>query len=277
MPVIVTDSTCDLSLNQLASLQVTLLPLTVRFGNESYIDKVTITDDLFYDRLEKCDELPSTALLSIGEFLECFEKYPRDEIVVLTISSRLSGTYQSARAAVELSGRANIYIVDSMTVTGGLALLVQRAAALRDAGKSGCEIAQEMEEIKGRVRIFAFIDTLKYLVKGGRLSGVGGAVGGLLGLRPIISVEDGAVRNLSKPRGVPAAINELVRLITQEHPFDPAQPCLFVHTKNPDAVKLLAKGLGLSRKSVPVQMLGSSVGTHVGPGAAGFCYFEKAE
>lgn len=277
MAVIITDSTCDLPLKELADMQVDMISLKVNFGEESFADKREITNEEFYERLAQSDKLPTTTLLSIGEFMEHFDQYPDQEIVVLTLSSKLSGTYQSAVAAVELSNRSDIHVVDTLTVTGGLALLVKVAAQMRDAGLSGAEIAQRLEQLKGRVRIFAMIDTLKYLVKGGRLSGVSGAVGSVLGIKPIIALQDGAVLNLSKARGVSSAITELVRLIATEHPFDPTLPYLFVHTNNPDALDQLVKNLGLADSGADRYMIGSTVGTHVGPGAIGFCYFEKQD
>ncbi len=275
MAVIITDSTCDLPLQELEKLGVDMISLRVNFGDESFADKREITDEEFYARLEKSEALPTTTLLSIGEYMERFERYPDEEIVVLTISSKLSGTCQSALAAAEMSKRSDIYVVDSLNVTGGLALLVRLAVSMRDAGKSGQEIAQSLDAIKGRVRIFAMIDTLKYLVKGGRLSGVSGAIGSVLGIKPIISVQDGVVHNLSKTRGVPAAIAELKRLILEEHPFDPSLPFQFVHTNNAAALDQLAAALGLEDSGAGRYMIGSTVGTHAGPGAIGFCYFEK--
>ncbi len=276
MAVIVTDSTCDIPLQQLASMGVEMLSLKVNFGDESFADKREITNEEFYARLAKSDALPTTTLLSIGEFLDCYAQFPDDDIVVLTISSKLSGTYQSAHAAAELSKRDNIYVIDTLSVTAGIALLIQQAVAMRDAGKGGREIAEEMETLKGRIRIFALIDTLKYLVKGGRLSGVSGAVGSVLGIKPIITILDGAVANLSKSRGIPAAVNELVRLVTVEHPIDHSLPHIYVHSDNEAALDQLIAGLALDNADAERYMIGGIVGTHAGPGACGICYFEQA-
>lgn len=274
MAVILTDSTCDLPLSELEALRVRMLSLKVNIGDASYADKREITNEEFYRQLGEQRELPSTTLISIGEFLEAYDEFPNEEIVVVTISSTLSGTYQSAVAAAQMTHRNDIFVVDSQTVTGGLGLLLKAAVRLRDEKKSGAEIAQTLETLKQRVRIVAMIDTLKYLVKGGRISGVSGAVGTMLGIKPILLIRDGLITNLSKCRGVAASIEELVRLTKEDLPLDSGLPVSFVHTNNEAGARQFMRTM--DREDCPdVYMIGSVVGTHAGPGAFGVCYFEK--
>lgn len=274
MAVIITDSTCDLPLGELDALHIPMMSLKVNIGGRAYADKRELTDEEFYRLLDTQSELPTTTLISIGEFLDVYAAYPDEEIVVITLSSNMSGTYQSAVAAAEMAGRKNIFVVDSQTVTGPLGLLVKQAARLRDEGKTGAQIAAQIESLKSRVRLVAMIDTLKYLVKGGRISGVTGAVGTVLGIKPIITLRDGLVVNLSKCRGVPASIEELIRLTREDYPLDPAMPVCFAHTNNETGARQLMKAMG--REDCPdVYMIGSVVGTHAGPGAFAVCYFER--
>ncbi|MEG1650400.1 MAG: DegV family protein [Oscillospiraceae bacterium] len=276
MAIILTDSTCDIGISELNALHVEMLSVKVSFGTDEYADKRGITNEEFYNRLEQCDELPTTTLINIGEFIEAYDRFKHDDIVVITLSSKLSGTYQSAVAACSMSHRDNIFVVDSATVSGGLALLVKQAVKLRDEGFGAREIADKIELLKGRVRTIAMIDTLKYLVKGGRLSGVSGAVGSVLGIKPICSIENGVVNNIAKARSVGCAINEIVRIVTMDKPIDRLLPHIYVHTNNDNAMNQLIDKLdSADGASFDRYMIGSVVGTHAGPGAVAVCYFEK--
>ena len=274
MAKIITDSTCDLTLEELKRLDVEMLSLKVNFGKEEFLDKRTITDDEFYKKLKKSKDLPTTTLISIGEFQETFDRYPTEEIVVLPISSKLSGTYQSAMMAKEMTGRSDIYVVETSSVTLCLGLLVRQAVLMNQQGVDGQTIAEKIKELSKRVKVYAMIDTLKYLVKGGRLTGVQGALGEMLNVKPLITVEDGAIKNIGKARGTKAARSRLVEMVTKERQIDWEMPVVFAHTNNKELLKELMEDL--QQKDNPeIHIIGAVVGTHVGPGAIAAVFFEK--
>ena len=200
---IITDSECNITIEEAKELGVEVVPLHVIFGNDVFMDGVDISHDEFYKRLEECDELPKTSQTNPGGFVEVFEKYIKqgDEIVGIFISSKLSGTYQSSIIASDMIEDGKIHIIDSLNASMGLAVLVREAVKMRDKGKSVDEIKVEIENLIPRVKLIAAVDTLKYLKKGGRLSATSAIVGGVLGITPVISVVDGSVEVLAKTRG----------------------------------------------------------------------------
>ena len=274
MVKIITDSTCDLTLEELEQLDVEMLSLRVNFGKEEFLDKRTITNEEFYEKLEKSNDLPTTTLISIGEFQEAFERYPNEEIVVLPISTGLSGTYQSAMMAKEMSDRKDIYVVETGGATLCLGLLVRQAVLMSRQGMSAQEIAEKIKALSKRVKLYAVIDTLKYLVKGGRLTGVQGAFGEMLNIKPIITIEEGLVKNIGKARGAKAARSKLIELVTQESQIDWEMPVAFAHTNNTVLMNELMKELN-QEDNPETHMIGSVVGTHAGPGAVAVIFFEK--
>ena len=201
---IVTDSTSGLSHQRAAQLGVEVVPLTVHFGeNEAYRDGVDITNGEFYARLSRAEALPTTAQVPPETFVHCFERLTAngDQVLGIFISSAMSGTYQSACIARDIVDGENIAVVDTQTVTFGLGLVVETACLLRDQGLSLEELAGRLEELSRRVRLLAVVDTLKYLKMGGRISGATAMVGGILGITPIISIENGLVVSVGKSRG----------------------------------------------------------------------------
>src|SRR5699024_4725843 len=197
---ILTDSTSDISPSRAAQLGVEVLPLTVLFGEESFRDGIDITSEEFYDRLSKVDTLPTTAQIPPETFIDTFQRLTADgsQVLGLFISSEMSGTYQSAMIARSIVGEEKITIVDTHTVTFALGLLVETACLLRDQGLSLPELAAELEKLVPRCRLLAVVDTLRYLKMGGRISGVTAVVGGILGISPIISIENGLVISVGK-------------------------------------------------------------------------------
>lgn len=272
MAVIITDSTSDLTLAQAEELGVEMLSLRVNFGDESYLDKREISNEDFYKKLASTKELPTTSLLNPEDFINAFAKYPGEEIVVVTLSSELSGTYQSAVIAKETTGRADIFIVDSRNVTVALGLMVRIAAQLNAAGMPAARIAEEMRRLAGKARLIGVVDTLKYLVKGGRLSKVSGYLGGMLNIKPVLMVADGEVKAVSKARGDKDAFAQILQLVFERHPLDTSLPVAFAKSgTGTDRLENFMRALGLTG---PVSTLGSVVGTHAGPGAIIIAYFE---
>ena len=276
---IITDSTCDLDPAYTAARGITVLPLTVSFGEEHFRDGVDLTREEFYRRLEEGSVLPKTTQITPAEFQEAFvqELVTAEEVVFIGISSGLSGTCQSAEIARTLmDGDPRIHLVDSGSVTGGLGHLVKVAADLRDAGLSGSDIRAELLRLVPRMRFFAAVNTLKYLKLGGRISGAAAVVGGIMGIRPIISMEGGKIFSAGKVRSVEAGQKWLMKKLEEEPPALEYGLC-FTYSLDPAAMEGF-RTMALERYPVEdtlVCSIGSVVGTYGGPGAFGVMYIEQ--
>lgn len=275
---IITDSTSDFTCRQAQELRVEILSQKVRFGQREYIDGPELTPEEFYQKLAQSDQLPQTAQVNPQEFYQAFRQAldRGDQVFGLFLSSDLSGTYQSALAARDLCGGRDIYLTDSRSVALGLNLLVRQAVALRQRGAGAEQIQGEIERTKGRVRLCAAVDTLKYLRMGGRLSGAAAALGGLLNIKPLVAVEQGRVEAVAKARGQQAALQWLEDQLERQKP-DLQYPVIFGHS----AASALCQDF--AHRVLPrlpgcdwhIAQIGSAVGTHVGPGAVGLAYVEK--
>ena len=275
---IIVDSTADLLPH--IKEQVSVVPLTVHFGNEEYIDGVTIDHKAFYEKLIETDVHPSTSQATPDGFLKTYEKAAEtgDDIVVITLSSKLSGTFQSATIAAD--GKENIYIVDSGSVAVGCGILVELALQLRDAGFSAKQIAQELEHVKEKICIVALVDTLEYLKKGGRISKTVAFAGGLLNIKPVLSIVDGEISILGKARGSRQGNNLLVQEIEKAGGVDFSKPVLLGYTGLSDALllKYIEDSKPLWEKGVDnirYTTIGSVIGTHAGPGAVAVAFFKN--
>lgn len=278
MVKILTDSSCDISLERCAELGVELLPITVNFGDQSYRANLDITTEEFYDKLAAAQELPKTAQITPAQFEKIFQPYKDsgDDVVCLFISSKMSGTLQSARLAKNILGAENILLPDTLNVTFALGLLVEEAVKMRDAGMTGKEIVEKIEELIPRIRLFAMIEDLKYLKMGGRLSATSALVASILGICPIITLKDGLVEVVGKARGKKAAFAAIRKLVEKE-PISSDYCVTMGHAKCPETCKALEDFLGdlLKKRKVYVSSIGSIVGTHTGPGAVGLAYIKK--
>ncbi len=276
---IVTDSTCDLSKELQAQWKLDVLHLEVRFGNERYRDGVDLQTGEFYEKLAAAKALPQTSQINPHEFAAVFQEAvdAGDEVVCIPISAHLSGTCQSALVAREMVNPRRIFVVDSRNATFGLALLVQQAVRLRDRGLSALEIAAAVEDLKGRVRFLAVVDTLKYLKLGGRISAATAAVGSILNIRPLISVVRGRVENVGRARGQAAAFDWIARRL-REDPPDAALPVACGHSCAPQLLQTLMEQFRdfWRPEDCLVCVVGSTVGTHTGPGAVGRGYFAQS-
>lgn len=268
---IITDSTSDISINQAAQMNITLVPLKVIFGDKEYKEGVEITIDGFYEKLVKAERLPTTSQPSPDDFLKYFEegKAVGDSIIVLVISAKLSGTYQSAMIAKEMVEYDDIHIINTDTVTSALRILVEQAVKLRGEGRNAEEIVTNLLKLKEKVALVAMVDTLEFLHKGGRLSKSATILGTLLKFNPLITVKDGVVGVLGKERGVNKAIGRLAEIIDEQGGIDTSYPVHLGYTANDDQCKLLKDKLeekyGLN--GMVMHPVGCVVGTHAGPGA----------
>ncbi|MBQ4547257.1 MAG: DegV family protein [Oscillospiraceae bacterium] len=276
---IVLDSTADL-LPELAE-KFDVVHLTVNFGEEEFIDGVTITRDEFYAKLIESDVMPTTSQASPEAFENVFGKIAEngDEVIAITVASKLSGTYQSACiAASEFPGK--VRVIDSKTVAIGTAILAEYALSLVESGLSADEITAKIEEKRGDIRIVALIDTLEYLKKGGRLSKTAAFAGTLLNLKPVVSVEDGEISVLGKARGSKQGNNFLVKEIEKDGGVDFSMPVLSGYTGHDKY--MLEKYVEDSRflwegnvETLRETCIGSVIGTHVGPGAIAVAFFRQ--
>ena len=276
---IIVDSTADLTPQVQSRVQV--IPLTIRFGDKEYIDGVTIDSKMFYEMLTAGQDLPTTSQATPFVFEEAFEKAVEEgyQVVVITVASKLSGTYQSAViAAEEFPGK--VFVVDSKTVAIGSGILTEYALELVDRGLDAENIAWKLMQKREEVRLVAIVDTLEYLKRGGRISKTAAIAGGLLSIKPVIGVEDGEIRMLGKARGAKQAGSMLLQEIEKAGGIDYDKPLLLGYTGTEDT--LLQKFMeetadfwadhpGQLRSTI----VGSVVGTHAGPGAVAVAYFKK--
>lgn len=275
---IIVDSTADL-LPELKQ-RVYTVPLTVHFGEEEYIDGVTIDHKAFYEKLVETDVMPSTSQATPAGFAAEYEKAAMagESAVVITISDKLSGTYQSAVIAAE--EYENVHVVDSGSAAIGSAILTELALDLVDQGLSGREIAARLEEERENVVIVALVDTLEYLKRGGRISKTVAVAGTLLNIKPVLSVVMGEIQVLGKARGSKMGNNLLVQEIEKAGGVDFVRPVLLGYTGLSDA--LLLKYIDDSRhlwekglETVRYTTVGSVIGTHIGPGAVAVAFFKN--
>ena len=276
---IIIDSTADTTAAVKAKCGI--VPLTVRFGDTEYIDGVTINHRAFYEKLVESDELPTTSQATPDAFAQEYQKAvdAGQKAVVLTIASQLSGTYQSATiAAMDFPG--SVYVVDSKTVAIGTGILAQLAVEMAEAGADAETIARQLSAQRENVRLVALLDTLEYLKKGGRISKTVAFAGGLLSIKPVISVQDGEINMLGKARGSKQANNLLVQQIEAAGGVDFDKPVLLGYTGLSDILleKYIADSADLWTESkTPLQStpIGSVIGTHAGPGAIAAAFFKK--
>ena len=260
------------------ALGVEVVPLSVHFGEESFLDGIDLSNEEFYARLRTAETLPTTAQVNPEEFARRFRAHvdAGDQVVGLFIASQLSGTCQSAMIARDMVDEDNIFVVDSTTVTFGLGLMVEMAARLRDQGLDARTIAQKLEELAKRLRFYAVVSTLKYLKMGGRISGTAAVVGGMLGITPILNIRDGVVEAAAKSRGRKGAFQWMEKKL-QEEPADLSLPVSFGNADSPDIMAECEAALAASVPGAEAleSSIGSVVGTHAGPGCTGIAYFVK--
>lgn len=278
MVKILTDSSCDLSPARCEELGVEMLPITVNFGGESFRAHEDISNDEFYKKLAAASELPKTAQITPAFFEEKFTGYKEsgEEVVCLFISSMMSGTLQSARIAKNMVNADKIYLPDTLNVTFALGLLVEEAVKMRDRGLSAAEIASEVEKLVPRVRLWALIDDLKYLKMGGRLSATSALVASILGICPIITLENGLVEVVGKARGKKAAFKFIQNMVAKE-PISGDFAVTIGHAAVPDTRDDFMDFMSaeLKKREILKLDIGSIVGTHTGPGACGLAYIRK--
>lgn len=256
------------------------LPLTIRFGQQEYKDGLTLSHREFYEKLIETDEFPQTAQATPFDYTQAIEKAKErgEEVLIITLSSGLSGTYQSACLAA--SEFDNVAVVDSKNVTIGQKALVALALRLVQEGKSLNEIKEILEEKAEKLHMVALLDTLEYLKKGGRISSAAAAAGALLNIKPVIDIKDGKVNVVGKARGSKRANNLLAQEIEKAGGIDFDLPFFIgytgLDTSLIDKYILDSRPIWREHMAAPdVHTVGGAIGTHAGPGAIALAFFGK--
>ena len=283
---IITDSASDITREDVAAAgnpALTVLPLSITFGNATYEDGVNLSHQRFYELLIEGDDLPMTGQVNPYAFEQAIgeARAAGDEVIVITLSGKLSGTNASANTAAA-SFDSGVYVVDSKNVTVGERVLVDYALRLVGEGLSAVDIATALEQAREDIYVVGLLDTLEYLRRGGRIPASAAALGKLLSIKPVITIEDGAVELLGKARGSKNGRNLLTQQVETAGGIDFAMPIALGYAGLDDA--LLHKYIEDSRhiwedhialEDLPVHSVGATIGTHVGPGAIALAFFKQ--
>lgn len=274
---IITDSASDITQAEAKAWGIQVMPLRTIFGQEEFLDGVTIDHQQFYQRLVESDVLPTTSQLTPFQYEEVFREAAEagDQVVCITLSSKLSGSFQSASIAAE---GLPVVLVDSLNATVGQRIQVELAVRLRDAGKSAREIGDALKAAQPRVHLIALLDTLEYLKKGGRISPMAAVAGSLLSIKPVIAVENGEVVVLGKARGSKNGNNMLMGLVEKTGGIDFSMPFGLAYSGLSDVLlqKYIADSTRLYESyegQLPISVIGSTIGTHAGPGAVALAFY----
>ncbi len=278
---IIIDSASDITKEKALALGLYFMPLKTIFGNEEYLDGVTMSHQQFYERLIETEEIPTTSQIPPYEYEKVFSSIVEngDTAICITLSSKLSGSYQSANIAVA-DYEDKIHIVDSENVCIGEQILILYALKLREEGKSVEEIIDSLNKRKKDIRLIALLDTLEYLKKGGRISPTAAFAGSLLSIKPVIAIENGEVAILGKARGSKNGNNMLMELTGKNGGIDFSMPFTLGYTGLSDSLllKYIADSEVLYKGKVdklPISTIGSTIGTHAGPGAIALAFFPQ--
>ncbi|MBE5754602.1 MAG: DegV family protein [Clostridiales bacterium] len=275
---IVIDSAADIAEKEAKELGVEMVPLVINFGVDEYYDGVDLLPTDFYNKLLASKILPKTSQVSPFRFEEVFQKIidNGDEVLVITISSKLSGTYASAVSAAE-KFNGKVMVVDSLSAAIGEWLLCQEALKMIENGYNLEQIYTRLNNLKENIVIMAVLDTLTYLKKGGRISGTVALVGGILNIKPIVSLIDGEVKMIGKTRGQKKGALFMNGIINADK-IDLELPFGALYSGNDRSIGVeYANNIKkyFNDVDMPVRVLGSTIGTHVGPGIFGVAYFKK--
>lgn len=277
MPVrIVTDSACDLPQARADALGIEIVPLTIRFGEEEYIDRVELSNEEFWRKVATSPVLPETAAPSPGAFEQRFRELAAagaDGIVCINLSSRLSGTMQSAQVAAKaLEGEIPVVVIDSLTVSMGLGNQCIAARDLAETGASVDEVAAEARRLAEHTHLFGTLDTLEHLKRGGRIGAAQATLGGMLSIKPVIEVRDGVVAEAGKVRTRSKSLAHLASKLAAA--VDPKKVFVF-HAQAPDIEQFLALVSEMvPRDQIEVGEIGPVIGTHAGPRTIGIGWID---
>jgi DegV family protein with EDD domain len=270
---IVTDSTADLTPEQQRAAGITVVPLNVHFGDEVFRDHVDLSADEFFRRLKASAQLPRTSQPSVGAFEEAYRKLldGGDEIVSVHLSSKVSGTYNSALMAAQSVGDGKIDVVDSLSTSMALGFMALEGAKLAKAGRDRQAVAECLQGLVPKARVICVVDTLTYLERGGRIGKARALLGSLLNVKPILQLKDGEVVPVGRARGRPQSLSRLVELLQRDGKV--SQLAIMHGAAQTDAEQLRER-VASSYPGMDIQLteIGAVLGTHTGPGVIGFTY-----
>lgn len=277
MVQIITDSAADFEPYELERMNVRCVPFSVTFGNEEYKENINLTKQQFYTLLKEKNDFPNTSQPSPHSFESILKNMKNSgcEAVVISLSSALSGAYQSAVLAKNQLEYDECYIIDSLTASGGERILVEQAIKLRDAGKSASEIACFLETLRSRISLYACIDSVDYLYKGGRISRAACTIASVAHIKPIIHVlRDGSIDMAAKSLGIKRTM-DFIKKILDKYPPDKDFPFYVLYTGNKKCGKILAEYFEKTDYEIPdanIIDVGAAIGSHIGPNAFGIAY-----
>lgn len=277
MVQIITDSAADFEPYELEKMNVRCVPFSVTFGNEEYKENINLTKQQFYTLLKEKNDFPNTSQPSPHSFESILKNMKNSgcEAVVISLSSALSGAYQSAVLVKNQLEYDECYIIDSLTASGGERILVEQAVKLRDAGKSASEIACFLETLRSRISLYACIDSVDYLYKGGRISRAACTIASVAHIKPIIHVlRDGSIDMAAKSLGIKRTM-DFIKKILDKYPPDKDFPFYVLYTGNKKCGKILAEYFEKTDYEIPdanIIDVGAAIGSHIGPNAFGIAY-----
>ena len=276
MVKIITDSASDFEPNELKELMIDCIPLSVNFGDKEYKDNVTISKDEFFDKLKNTTETVKTSQPSLHDIAEEFEaaEHSKDGGVAIFMSSKISGTANTAQIACDMIGCKNVYVIDSLTASAGQKLLVEYAVKLRRQGKNSKEIYEEIEHIKTKISLLACLDTLEYLHNGGRVSQTKAMLATVARIKPVIRLSGGNVELLAKSFNIKRGIKSLAERLEREE-LNPHFPVYVMYSDNESLANDLTsdiKRLLLNVHSVETVKVGAVIGSHIGTNACGIAF-----
>ena len=276
---IVTDTSADITVTQAKALGVELVALDIHFEGRAYEPLKDETFEAFYTMLAEEKKLPKTSQPAPADFLSVYKaaKEAGDDVIVITLTAKLSGTYQSAMIARDMADYDCIFVIDSLSTVTAQRLLVELAVTLRAEGKDAGEIAETIADVSRRIRLYAGLDTLKYLRKGGRIPKTMEMLGTVMGIKPLITLKDGGIVMAGKARGRKGAMEALMQIIAENPTFDPSVPVYFGYTGDDTLCaefrRQVVERYGL--QNTRMYPIGAVVGTHVGPGAFAIIYLPE--
>lgn len=273
---IITDSTADLSKEIILKNNIESLPLLINFGEESYLDGVEISRQALFSKINEENIFPTTAQVTPQRFYDCYKKYLDEgyKIISIHISSKMSGTYQSACVAKGMLETEDIVVIDSLNVTSGLGLLILKAVSLVEDGLEIQEIKTEIEKRIPLIKSSLAFESLEYLVKGGRISKVAGTIGSVLGIRLILEVKDGKIEVKDKIRGSKKAVKVILSEL-EELGYEEGEPLIIINSDNKEIYGALKEKLKETNVDFHEAEVGCTVGIHAGPGASGIFFIPK--
>lgn len=273
---IITDSTADLPNSLYIANNIEVLPLLIEMDGKTYTDGEDIDLKTLLKGMDNSQNFPSTSQINPDRFYNTYKKYldQGDKIISIHISSKMSGTYQSALIAKNMLNSKDIFVIDSKNVTSGLGILVLKAAELRDKGCSAEEIEKEISDAVNNVKSILIFDTLNNLIKGGRIGKAKGTLGSILNIKPLLSIEEGVITQIGKERGMKKAINKASEII-KNCSLKNNQLVIIIHSGNEELRNIFKEEIKKYTLNIIESEVGCVVGVHAGRGAAGIFFIQN--